>query len=191
MYQPASFRSGDPDVYRTVIDAHPFAALVTVVDGVPFASHVPFLFDRDAIVGHLARANPQWRQFAGDALVVFNGPHAYVSPRWYASQPQVPTWNYVAVHVYGTPEIVDAGPIVRRLSARFDPDWMMDEGFVDSLLGAIVGVRVPLTRVEAKLKLSQNRDGADAEGARAGLSGGGEEERAVAAWMGRWMGDGR
>ncbi|MDP2310284.1 MAG: FMN-binding negative transcriptional regulator [Pseudomonadota bacterium] len=193
MYQPAAFRNDDPDVHRAVIDAYPFATLVTAAGGVPYASHLPFLFDGDAIVGHLARANPQGRLFeagrgGGEAMVVFNGPHAYVSPRWYASEPQVPTWNFVAVHVYGVPELVDPLPIVRRLSARFDPDWRMDEAFVDSLLGAIVGVRIPLTRVEGKLKLSQNRSPADAEGARAGLSAGGEEERAVAAWMGRWMG---
>jgi transcriptional regulator len=188
MYRPAAFREDDPAVLREIIDAHPFATLVTVTGGAPFATPLPFVRDGDALLGHVARANPQWRHFgAAEALVVFSGPHAYVSPRWYASADNVPTWNYVAVHVYGVPEIIPAGPVVRAMAARFDPEWRMDGAFAESLLPAIVGIRIPMTRVEGKLKLSQNRDRPDAEGARAALAEGDPEARAVAAWMGRWM----
>lgn len=188
MYQPEAFRADDPVVCRAVIDAHPFATLVTVADGEPFASHVPVLLEANAVVGHLARANPQWRHFsAGRALLVFNGPDAYVSPRWYVSEGQVPTWNYVVVHVSGVAELIDPEDVVRRLAARFDPAWEPDEGALASMLPGIVGFRVPLTRMTGKLKLSQNRDRADARGVRGALALGTEEERAVATWMGRWL----
>ncbi len=111
MYVPGHFRVDDPETLRAFMRAHAFATLVTVVDGAPFATHVPFLVD-DAKGGeeaaglvlraHVARANPQWRTLEEqDALVIFSGPHAYVSPAWYGAAESVPTWNYTAVHAYG------------------------------------------------------------------------------------------
>jgi transcriptional regulator len=179
MYVPPLFRADDRAILDEVIDAHPFATLVTAP---LFASHLPFLRDGDALLTHVARANPHARG-AEEALVVFTGPHGYVSPRWYTHpEAHVPTWNYVAVHVAGPLEPLgraDTIDIVRRTTARFDPAFAPDDALVEQLAGAIVGLRIPMARVEGKLKLSQNRDPEDAERVREAI------DPAVAAWMKR------
>jgi transcriptional regulator len=184
MYVPPAFRADDPDLHREVIDAHPFATLVTAP---LFASHLPFLRDGDTLYTHVARANPHARG-ADDALVVFAGPHAYVSPRWYGRPAEhVPTWNYVAVHVTGPLlplDRADTIALVRRLTTRFDPEFTLDDALVEQLAGAIVGLRMPMVRVEGKLKLSQNRDPDDAARVRDAI------DPAVAAWMARISGTG-
>ena len=107
MYIPAAFVESDPTALHGFIEQHSFGLLVSQLDGQPFASHLPFLLDRAAgtqgtLIGHMARANPQWRQSDGQtALVIFSGPHAYISPTWYEADQVVPTWNYAAVHAYG------------------------------------------------------------------------------------------
>lgn len=182
MYIPPLFRADDRALLDAVLDAHPFATLVTAP---LFASHLPFLRDGDALLTHVARANPHWRA-TGEALVLFSGPQAYVSPTWYRDPAaHVPTWNYVAVQVRGPLEVLDrAGTIdvVRRTSARFDPDWSPDDALVEQLAGAIVGLRIPMERVEGKLKLSQNRDPEDAERVRERIA------PDVAAWMAKVKG---
>ncbi len=185
MYRPEPFRAHDPALVRQIVAAYPFASLISVVGGVPFVSHLPFILDEDGILGHVARASPHARLLDAECVVTFLGPHAYVSPRWYrCPDSHVPTWNYAAVHVYGRPEVVDPAAAARRMAAAFDATWQPGPG-VDAIAAGIVAFRVPLDRVELKLKLSQNRDPADAERVQVALDGGNEAERAVAAWMAR------
>ncbi|MGH6617911.1 MAG: FMN-binding negative transcriptional regulator, partial [Alphaproteobacteria bacterium] len=101
MYLPPYFEETDRETLYGVIRDNNFGLLITTVDGAPFATHLPFLLEGDRLVAHMARANPQWRGFerGGEVLCVFQGPHGYVSPRWYAGTRLVPTWNYVAVHI--------------------------------------------------------------------------------------------
>jgi transcriptional regulator len=191
MYRPPYSRTDEDAVLYDVMRAHPFASLVTVADGLPFVSHLPFLVEPGALVAHVARANPQWRHFDGRPVkVVFTGPHAYVSPRWYGRPAEhVPTWNYVAVHATGVPELLDeAGTVaaldrlVEQEEARFADPWRADPTVRGALVSAIVAFRIRVTNLEGKLKLSQNRDLADARRVREAL---GAEAPDVAAWMAR------
>jgi transcriptional regulator len=172
MYVPPHFAETDPAKLFDFIEGHSFGLLVSQVGGVPFASHLPFLLDRSAgphgtLIGHVARANPHWRELAGQtALAVFSGPHAYVSPTWYEAENVVPTWNYVAVHAYGPVTVVEDRAalldIVRRSVAYYEAalprPWALDDSstFVDRLLGQIVGFRIAVERLEGKWKLNQN-----------------------------------
>ena len=133
MYLPSAFAEFDLTKLHDFIEQNSFGLLVTQVDGLPFASHLPFLLERQTgphgtLIGHLARANPQWEQASGQsALAIFSGPHAYISPTWYEAEQVVPTWNYVAVHVCGRLRIVEDEPslleIVQR-SVRFYEEGM-------------------------------------------------------------------
>lgn len=190
LYTPNSFRWDDRAAVAALIDAHPFALLLTVTDGCePAVTHLPLLRDGDCLVGHMARANPHWQQFAaGRTLAVFQGPHAYVSPRWYVEPAeQVPTWNFAAVHLSGRVEVLtpaEAGEAVRVLTRRFDPGFVPAPGRVEQLLGGIVAFRLHIERVEAKNKMNQNKTAADRAGVIAGLRATGRpEDAAVAAWM--------
>ncbi len=171
MYIPAAFAETDPARLHEFMRQNSFAVLTSNGRGRLLASHLPLLFDADAgpqghLLGHMARANPQWRQVEGEVMAVFSGPHAYVSPSWYEEEGTVPTWNYVAVHAYGTFRIVEDRDglldILRRSlliyeSRRLEP-WVFDESasHVDAMLKAIVGFRIEITRLEGKWKLSQN-----------------------------------
>jgi transcriptional regulator len=178
LYVPSHFAQNDRDTQLGVIRAHPFGILTSLVDGHLMATHIPFLVEGDALHAHVARANPHWRAFDGatEAQAVFSGPHAYVSPTWYEKRPAVPTWNYVAVHVTGRPQVIGdpaaARPLLARLVATFDSAWRMDdepETFLDGMMKGIVAFRLPIERIEGKFKLSQNRDAADRQGAAARL----------------------
>lgn len=203
MYVPRPFAETDPERLRALIGAHGFATLVSVLDGAPFATHVPLLLDpargpHGTLSGHVARANPHWRAFDGrtPALAIFHGPHAYVSPRWYRSAGQVPTWNYEVVHAFGTPRVVEDPAAVRALlaglSARYeagaDAPWSpagLPERVADGLQRAIVAFELPVERLEGKRKLSQNKAPADRAGVVAGLRAAGDPASlAVAAAMG-------
>jgi transcriptional regulator len=199
MYIPASFRADDRAVLHEFIDRHSFATLVTVVDGAPFATHLPVLLDRQrgALLGHVARANPHWRAFDGSAesLMIFAGPHAYVSPSWYATHPAVPTWNYAAVHVYGVPSVLDEARLqelldrlVRRYEAGRERPWTMDlpADYLRKMVQAIVGFEMPIARMEGKFKLSQNRSAEDRERVIAALAAGDADERALSEFMARF-----
>ncbi len=191
MYTPAHFQVQDRARITAVIRANSFATLTTAGAQGLTATHLPFLYDESAgthgtLLAHMARANRQWQEFAAhpaaEVLVVFQGEHGYISPTWYASYPvtpHVPTWNYEAVHAYGVPRIVeDARRTVDLLeatvrayerpdspySARNQPD-----DFIRQLAKAIVAFEIPLTRLEAKFKLSQNRTKEDAASAAAAL----------------------
>lgn len=172
MYVPSAFERTEPAELFAFIEAHSFAVLVSTRNGEPFATHLPLLLERDAgpngtLVGHMARANPQWHDLDGQpVLAVFSGPHAYVSPSWYEAENVVPTWNYVAVHATGTFRLVDDPAaitgIVAASVAEYERNmpvpWRLDakSAYVQKLVGAIVGFRIEVTRLEGKWKLSQN-----------------------------------
>lgn len=191
LYNPPHFREQD----RAVLDDHirrtAFATLVTAGAEGPIVSHLPMLLMPEpapggALIGHVARANPQWRQSDLDkpALAIFGGPHAYVSPGWYPGKREhgrvVPTWNYAVVHVTGRLVVLDDADavldIVRRLTdvheASFATPWSVSdapEEFVRAQLKGIVGLRLEIASVEGKMKLSQNRPASDREAVIAGL----------------------
>ncbi len=202
MYLPAPFREDDPLRLHALIRAHGFATLISEVAGEPFASHLPLLLDAErgpkgTLVGHMARANPQWRHFGvrRSALAIFHGPHCYVSPSWYVSGPAVPTWNYVAIHAYGRPRLLEheaetralLGRMVETYESGFETPWPLDsvpDDMMASLIREIVAFEVPIERLEGKLKLSQNRPPEDRAGVRARLAAStGAGERAVARLM--------
>ena len=171
MYVPAHFAETEPEALAAIMRASPFATLVTMLDGAPFATHLPLLHEADGsahgrIVGHMARQNPHWRAFdgGGETLAIFHGPHAYVSPTWYAGQPNVPTWNYAAVHAYGVPGVVEdpdrARALLDRLIAAYETDWSLaglPPSYVAGMARGIVTFEIPIARIEGKCKLSQNR----------------------------------
>lgn len=201
MYLPKSFEVTDPDKLAEIMSRFSFATLITATEGVPFATHLPVLHRPQpgaagVVVGHVARANPQWQHFANqtESLAIFSGPHAYVSPSWYATELAVPTWNYIAVHAYGVPRVIEDEAWLERLldemvqryeSARPQP-WMnqLPGDFHRNLLKSIVGFEMPITRLEGKFKLSQNRTEQDRSNVINELSGSmNPDARAVAEWM--------
>lgn len=201
MYNPSAFASDDAAAIHGVIAQNPFATLVTVDGPEPFATHLPLLHFPGAdspgiLVGHVAKANPQWRHLeAGrDVLAIFHGPRAYVSPSWYEVKPAVPTWNYVAVHAYGQARlIIDPTELqsrLRELTAHFEAGlpqpWTPDlpEDYWQHMIRALVGFEISLTRLEGKFKLSQNRSVNDVQGVIRALSQSSEPtDREVAALM--------
>jgi transcriptional regulator len=178
MYIPKSFSETDLARLHSLMQAYNFATVVTTqADGVPLASHVPLLIDTTrgaygTLIGHLARANDQWKAMSSqEVLVIFQGPHAYVSPSWYQEHPSVPTWDYAVVHAYGKPRVIqDAGELeimlrdlVQTHEARFENPWSITQAqdFVHKRLPAVVGFEIEITRLEGKFKLSQNRSEED------------------------------
>jgi len=205
MYVPAHFAEPDTDILHRFIEDHHFGLLVSQHDGEPFATHLPFLLDRVAgpngtLFGHVARQNPHWRQIVGQqALAIFHGPHAYVSPAWYQSEKVVPTWNYVAVHAYGPVELIEDPSglieVVRKLTQvseqAMPTPWTFDpaDPFVQRLAAHIVGFRIPITRLEGKWKLNQNHPEDRRRRVIAALRAqGGENAREVAELMAHGLG---
>ena len=198
MYRPPHFQPADESAINRAIETWPLAALVT--DGLT-ATHLPMLRRGELLIGHVARANPHWQKApdGADAVAIFSGPSAYVSPGFYASKAEhgrvVPTWNYVAIHVYGTIAWIDDPAakleIVRLLTDHFESreakPWSVDDAppdFVEAMLRGIVGVRLRIERVEAQFKLSQNRSEDDRSGTELGLDARDESgSRAIAALM--------
>lgn len=186
MYIPRHFREERLEVLHTIIEENSFATLVSTSPAGIVATHIPFLLRRSegpfgTLRGHVARANPHWTHLAqGEAVVIFLGSHAYVSPSWYASTDRVPTWNYVAVHAYGTPRLIQEDSVLRELvettvtryESQFERPWEMssiDQSKVPGLLRGIVGFEIPIQRIEGKRKLGQNRSRPDREGMARGL----------------------
>ncbi len=171
MYVPASFAETDTTRLHEFIRRNSFAILTSHGRDGLIASHLPLILDADAgpnghLLGHMARANPQWRGIQGEAMAIFSGPHAYVSPSWYEEGGTVPSWTYVAVHAYGTFHVVEDRDgllgILRRSvltyeSPRAEP-WAFDESapHVETMLRSIIGFRIEITRLEGKWKLGQN-----------------------------------
>jgi transcriptional regulator len=174
MYTPKHFEIRDPDLIWALMERWSFATLITIDNGVPVGSHLPFLVDRDrnVLISHMARANGQWRTFSEhEVLTIFQGEHGYISPSWYAPQPAVPTWNYLVVHAYGVPRIIDddaalamLGRVIAQHEAAFDQPWQMDREYAVKLLRGIVAFEIAITRLEGKFKLSQNRSDRDQAG---------------------------
>lgn len=190
MYRPKHFNEADADKLDALIAANPFGILITVADARPFASHIPFLYERHSglLLGHVARANPQWSHFASDrqVMAIFQGPHAYVSPSWYV-EPGVPTWNYAVVHMYGKARAIEAPAAVRQIverlteqeERRLDVPWV--PRYDERMLQAIVGVEIDVTEIEGKFKLGQNRSEADRGSVIANLTASGSEASAALA----------
>ena len=187
MYVPSAFKQERSQALHAAMRACGLATLVTTGPDGPMASHVPMLLDDGVLYGHVAKANPQWQQSApkANALAMFLGPDAYISPSWYETKRQtgrvVPTWNYVAVHAYGQivffsePErLLD---VVRRLTERHEAGraapWAVEDApddFIRAQLKGIVGFRLAIMRLEGKWKLGQNRSAPDRAGAARGLT---------------------
>jgi transcriptional regulator len=189
VYIPKHFNTSDVAWCHDLIRREPFAVLVGVdQSGAPFATHLPVLVDPEpapfgTLIAHVARQNPQWQLFTPDrpVLVVFAGAHAYVSPSWYGHHPSVPTWNYVAVHAYGIPRVVEdparVQALLDRLVRTFEDGrptpWRMDglsEKYLDGMIRGIVAFEIPIDRLEGKAKLSQNRPADDQARVRAVLA---------------------
>ncbi|WP_374384550.1 FMN-binding negative transcriptional regulator [Dongia sp.] len=208
MYNPSHFREERLDVLHEAITQARLCSLVTLGSDGLDASHIPVLLEAGegaygTLYGHLARGNPQWKQTDRtiEALAIFMGPDAYISPSWYAAKAEhgkvVPTWNFVTVHARGPIEFFDDRdrllPLVTKLTDRHegkraDP-WKVSDApadFIDGFLKAIVGFRLPIAKIEGKWKLSQNRSEADQRGVVDGLRAGGDSaDGAVADLMAR------
>jgi transcriptional regulator len=204
MYIPKHFEGSEP-TGREIMQAHSWALLLTAAeDGAPIATHLALLWQDDgsehgSLIGHMARANSHWKLFAraADSLALFWGPHAYVSPTWYTPGVKVPTWNYVTVHAYGRPQVIEdtkgALDVLAKLAAAVEGSgadaWGLDRlppGNAEIQTRGIVAFRLPLTRVETKLKLSQNRELEDRHRVIAKLEASdSQDSQATAAWMKR------
>ncbi|WP_332699282.1 FMN-binding negative transcriptional regulator [Halalkalibacter lacteus] len=172
MYIPKAFEVSNKYKLYDFIQSNSFGILFSQVENGPLATHLPFLVDENVgeggiLVSHMAKLNPHWENLNNkEVLVVFSGPHAYISPTWYNEGNTVPTWNYVAVHVYGTVRIIDKKEeMVELLSKTVDfyeasmPNpWnaQFDSKFMDGLMNGIVGLEISINRIEGKWKLNQN-----------------------------------
>lgn len=205
MHIPGAFRQDDIAAMHALMRAHPLATLVTLGPSGLAANHIPLLVDPHGpygtLRGHVARANPVWREFdaAQGALAVFTGPDAYVTPSWYPAKAEtgkvVPTWNYAVVHAAG-PLVVHDDPawvlsLVTALTqtheaGRVEP-WQVGDApadYVERMVAAVVGIEIPIRRLEGKWKMSQNRSAADREGVAGGLQA---DDVAHAATMAAWI----
>jgi transcriptional regulator len=208
MYLPKHFEETRIEVLHALVRAHPLGALVTLGAGGLEANHLPFEIDPapapfGTLRGHVARANPVWRELSrgADALAIFQGPAIYVSPSWYPSKQAdgkvVPTWNYAVVHAYGPLRAIDDAAwlraFVERLTNRHESGrpgpWQVSDApadYVDKMVTAIVGIELPVARLVGKWKASQNRPAADRAGVVAGLEqDGGDAAHAMAALVRR------
>ncbi len=202
MYTPKFNQVTDRATLIEAMRAYSFAILFGVSESGPQATHLPLVVkdegEHGVLEGHFAKANPHWQSLAGrETLVVFPGPHSYVSPSLYTEELSVPTWNYIAVHAYGTLALVedDAGKdaLLAGLIAAHEPAYAekwraMPEGYRRTLLAGIMGFRIPIARIEGKFKLSQNRPQQDRRNVQAAQASGSDDERALAAWMTRLIG---
>lgn len=175
MYIPKHFCEDDQAVLQRFIRDHSFATLVNVQeDGIPVATHLPFVFEPEpgpygTLKAHMALGNPQWRTFATEreVLVIFQGPHAYISPSWYETELSVPTWNYATVHAYGRPHIIeDTSELYEHLKilvatheSQFARPWpfQLPMDYVEHMMKGTVAFSMEITRLEGKFKMSQNR----------------------------------
>ena len=174
LYVPPHFRVDDRDALYAFMEQYAFGTLVSSGPAGMHVSHIPFLPERGddgaiRLLGHVARGNEQWQAIEGaeHLVAIFQGPHAYISPSWYANHPSVPTWNYSVVHAHGKARLMDEAELhdlLMRLSATYEAGnpnpWRMSQlppAYVDSMLKMIVGFEIEVERLEGKFKLSQNR----------------------------------
>jgi transcriptional regulator len=206
MYLPSQFTETRPERLREVLSSAGLVTLVTMTDEGMEASHIPLFYHPEpaadgsaphgTLYGHLAKGNPQWRRFRNDvdALAIFQGSDAYITPSWYETKREsgkvVPTWNYVAVHAYGRLRAFDDREqllqLVTRLTQKQEKPrpqpWAVTDApadYIDAMLKGIVGLALPISRLEGKWKMSQNRNAADQAGVIAGLRAEGKEEIAA------------
>jgi transcriptional regulator len=202
MYQPPHFREDRIEVQHALIRAHSLGLLVTAGPSGLQANHIPFLVDDDGseggtLRGHLARANPQVRELSAvdECLVVFQGPQLYISPSVYPTKREtgkvVPTWNYITVHVWGRPRVIDdfawlrqqIDDLTRHKEAPRAAPWQVSDApdaFVAAQIKGIIGVEIPIARIEGKWKVSQNRPAIDRTGVAEGLRGNGDDAEVMA-----------
>lgn len=174
MYVPDAYREDDVEKLVAFMQANSFATLVSVRDNIPVASHIPLVVtvqDKTVkLTGHLAKPNPQWKAFeARESLAIFTGPHAYISPSLYEKCESVPTWNYIAVHAYGVPQVItlnDSRELMDQMieqmidtyGAEYKSQWQsLTNNFQEGMMKGIVGFEMTITRLQGKYKLSQNR----------------------------------
>lgn len=191
VYLPPHFEETRAEAVRDLIRDYPLGTVVQQSERELIANHIPFLLDAAAgehgtLIAHVARNNELWRVAAagGEALVIFQGPDAYISPNWYLTKQQthevVPTYNYLVAHAYGEIIVHDdekwvrgvIGKLTKAMEARQPAPWKMADApraYLEQMVTQIVGIEIPITRLIAKAKLSQNRVPADREGAIAGL----------------------
>jgi transcriptional regulator len=197
MYTPRFNQVSDRAVLLEAMRSYSFGLLF----GAETATHLPLLIKDEGEHGliecHFARANPHWKALAGhETLVVFPGPHTYVSPSLYVEELSVPTWNYIAIHAYGTLELLedDAGKqrLVEELVAQHEPAYLdrwhtLPQGYQHTMLAGIMGFRMPITRIEGKFKLSQNRAEPERVNVRDAHAAGSDDQRELARWMDRLL----
>jgi transcriptional regulator len=184
LYTPAHFAAPSREAMHELIERNDFGILIAADGDTVQASHIPFMLDRrrgdqGTLLAHVARANPIWQLLqTRPAMVIFQGAHGYISPRWYTKQPAVPTWNYAAVHVHGRAKLLhepaDLTALVDRLTRVYeDPaQWSVTaqpERFIDGMVRGIVGIEIEITEMLGKFKLSQNRPAVDQESVLAAL----------------------
>ena len=186
MYIPKAFREDHINTLHKLMQEYSFATLITQHEGVPFATHLPFILDAQrgpngTLLAHMARANPQWHHFASaqDVLVIFQGPHAYISPSWYEVELSVPTWNYAVVHAYGLPRLIEdqvklynlLKSLIHTHEAHFEKPWPFNlpDDYLQKMMHGIVGFEIEIARLEGKFKLSQNRTEVERENVIAAL----------------------
>lgn len=201
MYLPKHFAPPDVNQMHRLMHEHPLATLIVVsADGVE-ANHLPLLLSADGrhLHGHMARSNPLVEADGAAVLVVFQGPHAYISPSWYPSRPAraVPTWNYAVVHAHGRLTCRDQADwmqhhlavISQRFESRQDDSWQMHaapEDFLQRMQSAVVGIDIAIERLEGKFKLSQNRSAEDRWGVIEALNASAGGRHPLSRWM--WVG---
>lgn len=207
MYNPKFNQISDCALLIEVMRAFSFAILfgpqsASSTENAPLATHLPLVVkdegEHGLLEGHFALANPHWKSLAEqETLVVFSGPHSYVSPALYEEPLSVPTWNYIAIHAYGTLSLVEDEPgkdallsgLIDAHEPAYAEKWrQMPEGFRRSMLAGIVGFRIPISRIEGKFKLSQNRPESDRRSVLAAHAEGNPDQRSLAAWMTRLSG---
>lgn len=187
MYIPKHFREEDLNILHDLMRTYSFATLITQHEGVPFATHLPFILDSQrspygTLLGHIARANPQWHDFKSEqeVLVIFQGPHAYVSPSWYEVELSVPTWNYAVAHAYGIPRLIEESEelyqflkvLIETHEAQFENPWpfQLPDDYLQKMMRGIVAFEIEITRLEGKFKMSQNRTVSERENVIAALN---------------------
>jgi transcriptional regulator len=191
MYMPQQFAETRPEVLHELMKSHPLSTFVVVADGELVANHIPLLLDatrgeHGTLYGHVSRSNPVWRHFGSpvDAIAIFQGPQAYITPNWYPSKQAdgkvVPTWDYAVVHAYGQPRVIEDKAWllahVTQLTGQHEAGraapWHVSDAptdYIEQMLKGIVGIEMPITRVLGKWKVSQNRKVPDRLGVAAGL----------------------
>jgi transcriptional regulator len=200
MYTPKFNQIDDRGLLIEAMRAYSFAILFgPALDSTPVATHLPLVVhdagEHGVIEGHFARANPHWKSLAGQqTLVVFSGPHSYVSPTFYEDPLSVPTWNYIAIHACGSLELIEGeaekDALLKNLIALHEPAFAdrwreMPERFRSGMLRGITGFRIPITRIEGKFKISQNRAPQERINVHGAHAAGSPDQQALAQWMER------